>query len=426
VVCADATGRFYAAVRSESSFGVGISTYRGEAGPTGFGWTGPVTVGPGGFSKDVDSPSIACDENGLVYVVYAEMEKVGDPLAGGHWVHSLRLHRSTDAAQTFEPVLSLAGPFIGDGRIAVGQDGAVIILWHDYSSGQVLGRRSVDQGLSFGPPFHVGAMLDNIGTEPAGWASNFARRNPYYFMLVGHAVPNAPSLAVDRTDGPQRGVIYAAWSEHAEGAPQPVSVMNELEPNELFVQAMSIVVGSEIVGSAIDPSKLTPGDFDRFYFEGTKGMVVQLEGELTDISPEPNFAFRSAARIECGEDSTRLQLLGHLNLVRPSYGPTVPYVMTLPRTGRYWITTNPASIWSFAYRIRLRDLTPTPTSAARDHRDIVLVRSTDGGATWSEKVRVNDCRPATTTVSPKWSWMTSGRCTSPGTTSAMRWTAAAR
>jgi hypothetical protein len=311
VVCADATGRFYAAVRSESSFGVGISTYRGEAGPTGFGWTGPVTVGPGGFSKDVDSPSIACDENGLVYVVYAEMEKVGDPLAGGHWVHSLRLHRSTDAAQTFEPVLSLAGPFIGDGRIAVGQDGAVIILWHDYSSGQVLGRRSVDQGLSFGPPFHVGAMLDNIGTEPAGWASNFARRNPYYFMLVGHAVPNAPSLAVDRTDGPQRGVIYAAWSEHAEGAPQPVSVMNELEPNELFVQAMSIVVGSEIVGSAIDPSKLTPGDFDRFYFEGTKGMVVQLEGELTDISPEPNFAFRSAARIECGEDSTRLQLLGH-------------------------------------------------------------------------------------------------------------------
>src|SRR5262249_31875713 len=46
-----------------------------------------------------------------------------------------------------------------------------------------------------------------------------------------------------------------------------------------------------------------------------------------------------------------------------------------------------------SYLIHLRTYTPSPTSIARDMRDIVLVRSTDGGATWSPKIRVNHDAP---------------------------------
>src|SRR5438105_99687 len=46
-----------------------------------------------------------------------------------------------------------------------------------------------------------------------------------------------------------------------------------------------------------------------------------------------------------------------------------------------------------SYALSLRELAMDSSPAARDHRDVVLVRSTDGGATWSDKVRVNDDPP---------------------------------
>jgi len=86
------------------------------------------------------------------------------------------------------------------------------------------------------------------------------------------------------------------------------------------------------------------------------------------------------------------QFLGSQSLFNPADVPSVgvpkPAIFTLPRTGSYYIalfsTTLPES-----YTVQLRTYIPSPTSVAKDMRDIVLVRSTDGGATWSSKLRVN-------------------------------------
>jgi hypothetical protein len=64
-------------------------------------------------------------------------------------------------------------------------------------------------------------------------------------------------------------------------------------------------------------------------------------------------------------------------------------IYTLPRTGRYFLELLSQGTSAVSYTVQLRTYIPTPTSVARDMRDIVLVRSTDGGTTWSAKQRVN-------------------------------------
>lgn len=385
---ADDLGQFYSAVRTAGA-GSGISVYRGAVAFGGLAWQGPVTVGPGDFSKDVESPNLACDPAGqFVYLAYTEIQKSLDPPIGGHVI---TFARSTDSGMTFEPRISLSGEFAGDPRVAVGPAGEVYVLWHDYATDQVLLRKSIDHGATFSPPVSLATMGDNVSTYATSWESSFIRRNPYYHLLVRDFMPNAPSVAVDRSGGLHHGTLYSVWSARSDGAGTPVNVLNETEPNNSFGTANAISLGQEARGVAIDPGKLETGDQDRFYFDGVAGTTVQIEGELTGISPEPPFLLSVPLFFYCGDDTTRLLRLASVTMARPGDGPNAPVIYTLPRTGRYWLATPPASNWSYAYRIRLRERIAAPGSAARDHRDVVIVRSSDGGATWSEKMRVNDC-----------------------------------
>jgi hypothetical protein len=392
VVCADGAGRFYAAVRTSSALGSGMSVYRGSLDPAGFVWQGPVTVGSGTFILEVESPWLACDPAGAyVYLAYTEKDLNRDPPIGGHVI---TFARSTDGGVTFEPRMALSGEFAGDPRVGVGAGGEVHVLWHDYASGQVVMRTSADHGASFAPEQVVAPMRDNVGLVSTSWASNFARRNPYYSLKTGDVMPNAPAVAVDRSGGARHGTLYAVWTEYAEGTLSATSAAGEVEPNEFYAQAMPVTIGTVVSGVAIDPGKLQVGDHDRFWFEGVAGTTVQIDGELTGIAGPPlDFPFSVPVFIECGEDTTRLQRISNATLTLPGEGPVPPVVFTLPRTGRYWVSTALASIWSWSYQIRIRELTPGAGSISRDQRDVVLVRSSDGGATWSGKVRVNDCPP---------------------------------
>src|SRR5262249_49429724 len=75
-------------------------------------------------------------------------------------------------------------------------------------------------------------------------------------------------------------------------------------------------------------------------------------------------------------------------------GPAPPLVFTVPETGRYYLNMGCSGVYqTINYSITVQALTVSPTSVAQDHRDVVLVSSTDGGQTWSPRVRVNDDAP---------------------------------
>ena len=66
-------------------------------------------------------------------------------------------------------------------------------------------------------------------------------------------------------------------------------------------------------------------------------------------------------------------------------------IYTLPTTGRYHIRASVTIERSSAgYRLQLREFAVDPGSVARDHRDLVMKSSTDGGVTWSSGTRVSD------------------------------------
>src|SRR5262249_744233 len=70
-------------------------------------------------------------------------------------------------------------------------------------------------------------------------------------------------------------------------------------------------------------------------------------------------------------------------------GPMPPLILTLPRTGRYYLSIFSVGIYSIYYTFRLRTFQADPQSLARDQRDVILVSSRAGGATRSNRARVN-------------------------------------
>src|SRR4029077_21217875 len=82
------------------------------------------------------------------------------------------------------------------------------------------------------------------------------------------------------------------------------------------------------------------------------------------------------------------------------WGQPKPTILTAPRAGRYFIRPYSAEFGFTGYQLSLRRYLTAPGSVAQDQRDIVLVRSTDGGQTWSPKLRVNHDAPGADQAMP--------------------------
>ena len=183
-------------------------------------------------------------------------------------------------------------------------------------------------------------------------------------------------MAVDTSTGPYRGSIYGVWTDHAQGTanPNPVRTVAEVEPNDSLYNATPVAIGDDIVGAITGNEH--ENDEDLFTFEGTAGTTIQISGT------------RGSLKLICGNDLSELTQVGCGSMYEASIPPAI---YTLPTTGRYYLYVGLFAASS--YRYQLREYVVDPSSVARDHRDVVLVRSSDGGATWSDKVRVNDDLP---------------------------------
>ncbi len=375
-VCVDATGNFYAVCRANGA----VAFYRGRWDGVAFTWNEP------DFPLiyfAVDRPWVTCDpERGYVYLSYARF---------GGSLHQIEIIRSLDGGATWSAPLVLSGTRCNGARPAVGPDGELYVVWEDFEAAQMVGRKSVDFGASFGPPFVVGAVLDNLGMAPPGYVSRDHLLPPGLF--VG---PDFPSVAVDRSSGLGRGTACVAWADYATGTVSPqTGGKGESEPNDFLVNATPVSMGDDISGLAVSIDFDPDGDIDWFSFEAMAGTTLWLQGELIGSVPyvsqplDPGTCY-----LRCGADTSSFLFLTSTFVVDTRYyPPSDPMIFTVPQTGRYYLGVTGPAFPSVQYRLRLRQLEPAPGQAAQDHRDIVLVSSSDGGASWSQKVRVNDDPP---------------------------------
>ncbi len=164
------------------------------------------------------------------------------------------LSRSSDAGQTFSIARDLtSGSVLVTGHaMAVAADGALYLAYRDYTRSSIRVMRSQDGGASFTPPVSVSGVRAGFFVIPPSCCLRKA--------LV-HA-----SVGVDRSDGPNRGNVYVAWSDYPPGisdrsCPNPCSAASPCVP--------SVYVSRSIDGGlSWSPAEVVheagPGTVDRY------------------------------------------------------------------------------------------------------------------------------------------------------------------
>ncbi|HET9326301.1 MAG TPA: pre-peptidase C-terminal domain-containing protein [Candidatus Eisenbacteria bacterium] len=364
----------------------GIAIVRGTFSGSTFTWDPPVVVRtfPNG-SNLIDKQWLAVDSlSGNLYMTYSNFVLTG----GVPTSNSIQFTRSTNGGATWSnPVTLSAGvdaSLVQGSRPCVGPDGELYTVWH--AIGQPINspfgrdffrvRKSTDGGASFGAQVTADSIF-----------SNFSNGAPGFNRGIGITFP---AIAVDRTNGPDRGRVYLSWNESLNffndplPAPGQDPARREVEPNdaEPFITGSSptpFTPGEILRGVISRPSSggTSRGDWDYWRWNGNQGQTVIFYLDSLSASLDASF------RIFCTDGSTNLAFSQN-----GTGGPAL-LVFTAPTTGVYYIRVasyQGASVGGY----RILTTTNFPQNdRARDHRDIFSKSSTNG-ATWGPTRRVND------------------------------------
>jgi hypothetical protein len=147
-----------------------------------------------------DKEWIAVDpETGYVYIVWA--------LFSLYAASQMLFSRSTDQGQTWSRPYVITDIYatefsVQGAAITVDADGIIHIIWIDFENEQMRYTYSTDKGGSFADPKDV----TSVRPIPREGLPN-----------TNYRTPTLPALAVDRSDGPFRGRLYATWNDYRNG-----------------------------------------------------------------------------------------------------------------------------------------------------------------------------------------------------------------
>ncbi len=395
----DAHGNFYMATIYTTGSAQDVAVYKGTytvGCPSTFTWAKPVicAIGPSG-SNALDKPYIACDPaaaNSWVYVTYSRFTTTT----------AIECVTSSNGATSFGAAVSIeiggaSGPYPSGSRPVVDKLGNLHLIWQgNGASGNVycdLGwvvaddsikyAKSTNHGTSFSTPKTIAPITvgANLGSGPG----NFRDR-----------LNSFPDFAVDVSNTPTAGYLHAIWTESATwSAPGNGTGVSVAEGNNTTNNtpggATAFNIGDNLTGSLSATS-----DVDYFKVTLTAGQHLVAREEPQGFS--------------CGVTNTtrthRVRLYAN-----PSITTTTPDSLLasssqggfcseihfdVKKTGQYILrVSSGGSTGTYVCKTRLLTYTsPNATTPARDTRDVVAVRSTDGGATWGPKVLVNSDAPA--------------------------------
>lgn len=368
------TGEFYMCGAFDPSSGNGdehgVAVARGSFIGGSFHWVAASVVKSlREFEGFIDKPWIVADSSTAnLYLTYTRF--YGN-------VDSIVFIRSTDDGVTWGPQLTMSAPSaagaVQGSRPVVGPGGEVYVTWKEI--GPINGdgsdffriRKSIDEGVSFGPQQTIASFFDDWGSGAPG----FNREQSVAF----------PSIAVDRTTGPHRGRVYVAWNESLnfyDSPPDLTPVRNEVEPNDDVSTANSFTPGDVLAGTFH-----VSLEFDYYKFSAVQG--------TTYIFVCDHSTHEYTMRVFCSDGQTRLAFSGDRFNDPPSIGLIV---WTCPSTGTYYLRMAEAgNIAGGSYRVLTGiDIPGGPHQRARDHRD-VFVAASDDGFTWADPVLVHPQEP---------------------------------
>lgn len=401
--CADssraiyALGVYKAPIRDEHGVHEGLSPalFRGSITDATFQWNqaGPILLRPFArrdSAEELDAAQIATSGGKVLYAAYVHQTHAYTP----RMISQVEFQRSEDAGLTWSPPASVSGP-VSHGPRLVARADTVFVFWYDLAASTLVSRKSVDAGRTFGPEIVVSPVQPNEGADtPGGRSTNHPHHDPRYHCTEGLNGLTFAQVAVDNSKTARNGTLYAAWAERAEGTAEPPTISRgEIEPNDTSSSATRIEIGSTIAGTA-DSRDFNPTEDDLFVFHAEGGEVYQLEGRLTAIYPPGPGTNETCYALFVCQPGTPLVPLSMTYMQLDAGGISPPCLFSVPHTGDYFVEVpSLLGAYSASYQFRLTHFQRSSQSAARDQGDVVFVTSTDGGATWSPRQRVNDDPP---------------------------------
>lgn len=223
--------------------------------------------------------------------------------------------RSTDGGTNFSPAITINSGGIsraGSGSVpAVDRQGRVYVVWEDFRATQPSIRisRSDDGGLTFGA-----GGVDNIkiaDVSPIGSNANCGG-NMRVVLNGDIRVTEFPTIAIDKTTGPNSGNLYVAWNDNRNGDPDilfsrstdggitwsaPLKVNNDAATSDQFMPWMTAESNGAVTLIWYD-RRLDPTNnrlIDVFAARSTDGgLSFNINGRVTttsfDVPPlNPNF-----------------------------------------------------------------------------------------------------------------------------------------
>jgi hypothetical protein len=330
-----------------------------------------VAAGPSS-SQSFDKQWLAADSsNGNLYATWTLF------IPGGNNIY---FARSTDNGATWSVPVIVSAPWevgrVQGSRPQVGPNGEVYITYSaigtvDADSIKVV--KSSNGGLTFGPSVVGMVEYTNYFTGAPG----FNRPRAVTF----------PSIAVDRSFGPNRGRVYLTIQDCVNFYGDPLFInsgISEVEVNNGFANANAFTVGQTLRGSLSSTS-----DQDWFSFPATVGTTY-----LFYVDSLRTTSFRYTMRLYCPNDTLALSRLAFsgAQATNSALNSHSLIVWTCPATNTYYLRMIPVTVGTGTngYRILSGTHTPVGSDVARDARDVVESSSADGVTGWTPRAIVND------------------------------------
>ncbi len=192
MVAFDTRGAAYLARVPAGPGGTGVDVVRSPDG--GITWEPAVRVA--GLDRN-DKVALAVDDD--AESPYRDRVYVAWKLPRG----GVFVSRSLDSGATFSPPQLVEQAVVTGLDLATGGDGTVYLAFHDNPRRSIRVMRSQDGGETFEPSVEAAPVR-------AGW----------YLVPPSHCIRPAivhASVSVDRSAGPFRGAVYAAWADYPPG-----------------------------------------------------------------------------------------------------------------------------------------------------------------------------------------------------------------
>jgi hypothetical protein len=374
VVANTSTGDFwYCGLVNPSGTTNGVGVVRGNFSGANFNWQTPeLAVSAPNSTTFIDKQWLAVDPASgnlyLTYTVFKDTLIAGQGTVTIDWIEFKRRVSGVwqNPIRLSRPLLPQNGGAWGlvqGSRPVVGPDGEVYVTYYEIGlvdADFMVVHKSTNGGASFGAGITGASFMANFGTGAPG----FNRERGISF----------PSIAVDRTNGPNRGRVYLTWNETVNWFDDNLGglpTVAESEPNDAPGTGDPFTPGADLTGSFS-----TANDFDYFAFNATAGTTY-----IFWCNSPPAIPY--TMRIFCTDGVTRLAFSGNT-----LFGGVQGFIVwTAPANGTYTLRMAPIG-GTGSYTI-LSGTDGGGPERGRDARD-VFVNSSANGTTWTTPVRVND------------------------------------